>query len=46
MSQVIALRFAPDEELIILAKRAADENLSGTDIKKAIRNWKADFHRA
>jgi hypothetical protein len=43
--QVIALRFAPDEEFVSLAKKAADENLSSRDIKKEIKNWRADHHR-
>lgn len=43
--QVISLRFAPDEELVALAKRAAEENLSGDAIKRAIGNWKADTYR-
>lgn len=46
MSQIIALRFAPDDEFVELAKRAADENLDAKDIKMAIKNWKADHHRA
>ena len=37
--QVIALRFAPDEEFVELAKRAANENLAAKEIKKAIQNW-------
>lgn len=45
MSQVIALRFAPDEEFEDLVKRAINENLSQTDIKKAIKNWKGDYNR-
>ena len=45
MGQIIALRFAPDDELEALAKRALEEQLSGTDIKKAIRNWKTDYYR-
>jgi hypothetical protein len=45
MGQVIALRFAPDEELEALVNRAVNENLSPTDIKKAIKNWKGDYHR-
>ena len=45
MSQVIALRFAPDEEFIVLADRAAKENLSPAEIKKEIKNWRADHHR-
>ncbi|HLK28426.1 MAG TPA: DUF6526 family protein [Puia sp.] len=46
INQVIALRFAPDEEFVTLAKKAADEGLSSNDIKKEIKNWKADHHRA
>lgn len=45
MSQIIALRFAKDEEFIELAKKAADENMEREDIKKAIRNWRADHYR-
>jgi hypothetical protein len=46
MGQVIALRFAPDEEFLELVDRTVSENLSPVEIKKAIRNWKADHHRA
>ena len=46
VKQVVALRFASDDEFVILANRAAKENLSPTDIKKSIRNWKPDFYRA
>lgn len=45
MAQVIALRFAPDKEFIVLADRAAKETLSPAEIKKEIREWRADHHR-
>lgn len=45
MSQIVALRFASDEEFVALARRAVDENLKQVEIKQAIKNWKADFHR-
>jgi len=46
MAQIIALRFAPDEEVLPLADKAIAENMSAKDIKQAIVNWKADHHRA
>ncbi len=45
LGQIIALRFAPNNELIDLAERAVKENLSAKDIKMAIKNWKGDYHR-
>ncbi|HWN88794.1 MAG TPA: DUF6526 family protein [Chitinophagaceae bacterium] len=45
MSQIIALRFAPDDEFLSLAKKAVEENLRSKEIKAAIRNWKADHNR-
>ncbi len=44
--QIIGLRFAGDDEFVALAKRAAEENLSEDDIKKAIKNWRPDNYRA
>lgn len=45
MPQIIALRFAHDDEFITLADRAANESLSADDIKREIKNWRADHHR-
>ena len=44
-SQVIALRFADDDEYVSLTERAIKENLHASDIKKAIQQWRADHHR-
>jgi ammonia channel protein AmtB len=46
MGQIIALRFAADDEFIALAAKAVAENLSNKDIKSQIKNWKADHYRA
>ncbi len=46
MSQVIALRFAPDDEFILLCKEAVEKQLTPDEIKKAITRWKGDYHRA
>ncbi|MFH0989735.1 MAG: DUF6526 family protein [bacterium] len=46
MGQIIALRFASEEEFLSLAKRAIEENLSREDIKKAIKIWREDNYRA
>ncbi|MGA2593388.1 MAG: DUF6526 family protein [Bryobacteraceae bacterium] len=46
MSQIIALRFAPDEEFVDLARKAADGNMTNDAIKRAVKNWKADYDRA
>jgi hypothetical protein len=44
--QLAALRFASDEEAPDLAQRTmTGEFKTQNDIKKAIRNWRADVHR-
>lgn len=43
--QIIALRFASDEEFPALAQEAADKGMSNDAIKRSIRKWRADHHR-
>jgi hypothetical protein len=45
LRQIIALRFAPDEEFVELVERAIKENLKPTSIKQSIQNWKPDHNR-
>ncbi len=46
MQQIIALRFASDEEFLALAGKAASEGLSSKAIKAAVKNWRTDNYRA
>lgn len=46
MGQIIALRFASDDEFPALADKAAAEGLSPGAIKHHIKHWRADLHRA
>jgi Family of unknown function (DUF6526) len=46
-SQLVALRFASDAELPVLAKKVLDEKLNDRKaIKKMIRDWQPDLLRA
>jgi hypothetical protein len=45
VSQLVALRFAPDEEVAELVKSALDKQLSNKEIKQGIRNWRPDHFR-
>lgn len=45
MGQIAALRFASDDELPELMRRAVEESLGRRDIKKAVKNWVPDHHR-
>ena len=47
IKQIVALRFASDEELPALLRKVLDEDIrSGKEIKAQIRNWRADYARA
>lgn len=46
MPQLIALRFAGDDELPVLCRQALDEKLEGKVIKQRVKNWRPDFARA
>ena len=43
--QIVALRFAPDNEFVALARRAADDNLAPDAIKREVKQWRPDTHR-
>ncbi len=43
--QLIALRFAADEEIPSLVEKTLRENLEPKTIKKAINNWRSDYWR-
>jgi hypothetical protein len=43
--QIVALRFAPDEELGPLLERAVREKLPPVEIKRAIKRWRPDHLR-
>ena len=45
VDQLIALRFASDEEVVELAREALDEKLTRQQIKERIKNWRADNWR-
>lgn len=45
LGQIIALRFAGDEELLDLMEKAISENLTPKEIKSKIKNWQGDYRR-
>lgn len=44
-NQLIALRFAGDNEVVELAKQALEHNLTRKQIKERIKNWRPDEWR-
>src|SRR6478609_1066863 len=44
-AQIVALRFASDDELAPLLDRAVREQLKPKDIKAAIKSWRPDLYR-
>jgi hypothetical protein len=44
-NQLIALRFAADDEVVELARQAVEQNLTRKQIKERIRNWRPDNWR-
>jgi hypothetical protein len=44
-SQVFALRYAADDELLLLIEKTLAENLSPDAIKRSIKNWQPDNMR-
>lgn len=44
-TQLVALRFAADDEVVELAKQALEQNLTQKQIKERIRSWRADEWR-
>ncbi len=45
LSQVIALRFAEDDEFLALCQRAVAEDMASDVIKRQITRWRADHWR-
>ena len=43
--QLIGLRFAADDEVVVLAKLALEEKLTRKQIKERIKTWRADNFR-
>ena len=45
LGQIVALRFASDEELADLTQDALDNNTSPKSLKQAVKHWRSDYDR-
>jgi hypothetical protein len=45
VKQIVALRFAADQEFAALAARAAQESMPPDAIKRAVQHWRGDTYR-
>lgn len=45
LAQIIALRFASDEELMDLMEKAITQKMSPKEIKQQVKNWQGDYRR-
>ncbi|SDN29421.1 hypothetical protein SAMN04488137_3963 [Fictibacillus solisalsi] len=43
--QIVALRFASDEEFPALSEKAAENNWNTKEIKEKIQDWRGDYYR-
>jgi hypothetical protein len=46
IKQIIAVRFASDDQFVELAREAAEKGMAPDSIKQAVKTWRADFDRA
>jgi hypothetical protein len=46
LEQIIALRFASDEEFVSMTQIAIEQNLKPDEIKRLIKDWRPDYYRA
>ena len=45
IKQIVGLRFASDAEFVELARKAAEAGMPQDEIKKSVKNWRADHDR-
>lgn len=45
LGQLIALRFAGDEELLDLIEKTITEGLPPKEIKRLVKDWQGDYRR-